>query len=130
MIALDTNVVIRYLTQDDKKQSLIANKVFEKTLTPNKQGFISLIVLTEIVWVLEACYDVNKPNIISIINSLTSSKNLIVEQSHVVRIATTLFTDKNADFSDALIFSIANHAGCEKTLTFDKKAASIGMTKL
>ena len=130
MIALDTNVVIRYLTQDDKKQSLIANKVFEKTLTPNKQGFISLVVLTEIAWVLEACYDVNKPNIISIINSLTSSKNLIVEQSHVVRIATTLFTDKNADFSDALIFSIANHTGCEKTLTFDKKAASIGMTKL
>jgi predicted nucleic-acid-binding protein len=130
MIALDTNVVIRYLTQDDKKQSLIANKVFEKTLTPNKQGFISLVVLTEIVWVLEACYDVNKPNIINIINSLTSSKNLIVEQSHIVRIATTLFTDKNADFSDALIFSIDNHAGCEKTLTFDKKAASIGMTKL
>lgn len=104
--------------------------MFEKTLSQNKQGFISLAVLTEIVWVLEACYDVNKPNIINIIESLISSKNLIVEQSNVVRIAVALFAESNADFSDALIFTIADNAGCEKTVTFDKKAVSVGMTKL
>lgn len=130
MIALDTNVVIRYLTQDDKKQSSIANKVFEKTLSKENQGFLSLVVLTEISWVLEACYNVDKTQLIDIIESLNSSQSLIIEQASVVRIATSLFAKGNADFSDALIVAIATDAGCEKTITFDKKATTVGMERL
>jgi len=56
MIGLDTNVLVRYLTQDDPKQAARATRVVEEELSENVPGFIGLMVLVETVWVLQRLY--------------------------------------------------------------------------
>ena len=70
MIGLDTNVLVRYLTQDDKAQAAAATRFIEKTLTPETPGFISLVALVEVVWVLETCYHCTRQDIAAIIERL------------------------------------------------------------
>ena len=130
MIGLDTNVIIRYLTQDDKKKAALATKLFEHKLSHKAPGFISLVVIVEVVWVLEACYNVEKKQLVEILESLLSSRQLVVERADLVRVGIKLFVDSGADFSDALVVAISNAAGCKQTVTFDKKALSVGMTSL
>lgn len=83
MIALDTNVVIRYLAQDDARQSAAATRLIEKSLSTAKPGFISLIVLCEIAWVLADCYGADKARILAVIEGLLGSKQLVVESAEV-----------------------------------------------
>jgi len=130
MIGLDTNIVIRYLTQDDIKQSKIATRLIESILTTKDPGFITLLTLVEISWVLESCYDQNKVNIINILGELLITKQLLVERKDMAHIALKRCKDFNADFSDALIAVISENEGCDKTYTFDKKAQAVGMELL
>ncbi|MGB5439408.1 MAG: type II toxin-antitoxin system VapC family toxin [Gammaproteobacteria bacterium] len=125
MIGLDTNVVIRYLVQDDKKQSAAATRFIEKSLTTDAPGFINHICLCEIVWVLQRCYGVTKPQLREIIEALLATKQLNVENVEVTWKALRAFDANNADFCDALISQVNIHSGCEHTVTFDKKAASL-----
>jgi len=127
MIGLDTNVLIRYLTQDDAKQSKKANKLIEEKLTDSKPGFVTLITLVEIAWVLESCYDQQKDQIIFIIHSLLTTKQLVIESADKVYLATKRYSTGGADFSDALIAVISENSGCDIVMTFDKKAKSVGM---
>ncbi len=125
MIGLDTNVVIRYLVQDDKKQSAAATRFIEKSLTTDNPGYISQITLCEIVWVLQRCYGVNKQQVREIIEGLLTTKQLIVEGVEVAWKALRAFDANNADFCDALIGQANIHNGCGQTVTFDKKAANL-----
>ncbi|MGB5339697.1 MAG: type II toxin-antitoxin system VapC family toxin [Gammaproteobacteria bacterium] len=125
MIGLDTNVVIRYLVQDDKKQSAAATRFIEKSLTTDAPGFINHISLCEIVWVLQRCYGVTKPQVREIIEGLLTTKQLNVENVEVTWKALRAFDANSANFCDALISQINIHSGCEYTVTFDKKAASL-----
>lgn len=125
MIGLDTNVVIRYLVQDDKKQSAAATRFIEKSLTTDVPGYINHICLCEIVWVLQRCYGITKQQMREIIEGLLTTKQLIVQNVEVTWKALRAFDAKNADFCDALIGQINIHSGCEHTVTFDKKAASL-----
>lgn len=125
MIGLDTNVVIRYLVQDDKKQSAVASRFIEKSLTTDAPGYINHIILCEIVWVLQRCYSVNKQQVREIIEGLLTTKQFIVEDVEVAWKALRSFDANNADFCDALIGQENTHSGCEHTVTFDKKAASL-----
>ncbi|MGB5306818.1 MAG: type II toxin-antitoxin system VapC family toxin [Gammaproteobacteria bacterium] len=125
MIGLDTNVVIRYLVQDDKKQSAAATRFIEKSLTTDAPGFINHISLCEIVWVLQRCYGVTKPQLREIIEGLLTTKQLNVENVEVTWKALRAFDANSANFCDALISQINIHSGCEYTVTFDKKAASL-----
>lgn len=130
MIGLDTNVVIRFLTQDDPIQSPIANDLIENTLSQSNLGFITLVSLIEIVWVLESCYDQNKATLCQIIEQLLSIKQIKVERADLAHQALKSYKKASADFSDAVIAITSEHEGCNKTFTFDKKAKSIGMELL
>jgi predicted nucleic-acid-binding protein len=130
MIGLDTNVVIRYLTQDDPKQAAIASRFIESELTEKRRGFITLISLVEITWVLDACYGQKKLELIAIIESLLTLKQIIIEKTEVVHLALQRYQAGNADFSDSLIAIICEESGCQRIVTFDKKAMSIGMEKI
>ena len=130
MIGLDTNVVVRYLTQDDPTQSKKASLLIENTLNEQNPGYISLIVLIEICWVLESCYDQKKSNLVEVIEGLLTTKQFLVERASIAHKALKKYRSGKGDFSDAIIEEICKDAGCEKTLTFDKKAISIGMEKL
>ena len=103
MIGLETNVVIRYLTQDDPVQSPIANEFIENTLNENNLGFISLVSLVEIVWVLDACYSQKKENLTKVIGSLLTIKQLKVESPDLVYLALKRYENGTADLSDAII---------------------------
>ena len=123
MIGLDTNVVIRYLVQDDKHQSAVATRFVEKTLTMETPGYINHITLCEITWVLQRCYGVTKPQLKGIIEGLLTTKQLLIENVEVAWKALRAFDANGADFCDALIGQVNLQEGCAHTVTFDKKAA-------
>ncbi|MCC5826669.1 PIN domain-containing protein [Alkalimonas sp.] len=130
MIGLDTNVLVRFLTQDDPIQSAMANKLIEDQLTSRNPGFISSIVLIEIIWVLETCYDQPRKTIEDVVNALLTTKQLVIDEADLVYLATKRFSSGNADFSDALIAVMCEHRGCSSIVSFDKKAQSVGMVYL
>jgi predicted nucleic-acid-binding protein len=130
MIGLDTNVIIRYLTQDDIKQAKKATNLIETELSSNEPGFITLITLVEITWVLESCFDQSKKDVLNVLQGLLTTKQLIVESANFAYIAMRRCTKASTDFSDALITVISEHEGCTKIVTFDKKARSVGMELL
>ena len=125
MIGLDTNVVIRYLTQDDAKQAALASRLFEHTLSAAHPGFIGHITLCEIAWVLAESYGADRKRIRGVIERLLATKQLVVEQAELVWKALRAWEGVNADFSDALIGQLAIAHGGEKTVTFDRTAARL-----
>ena len=127
MIGLDTNVLVRYLTQDDKAQASRSNKLIESKLSVQTPGYVTLVTLVEVVWVLESCYEQTKSDVLNVIQSLLTTKQLIVESSDVVYLAKKRYEDGNADFSDALIAAVCKSNGCSRVVTFDKKAVNVGM---
>jgi len=127
MIGLDTNIIVRYLAQDDELQSEQATQIIENKLSPDNPGYISLIVLVELVWVLTRCYYQTKNELHPIINQLLTTKQFQIEQVDNVFKALRKWQQSNGDFSDALIAVLAQDKGCSYTLTFDKKAVSLGM---
>lgn len=124
MIGLDTNVVVRYLTQDDPKQSQIVTRLMEKTLSSDEPGFISLVVLAEVVWVLTSLYFVDREGIAEIVSGLLTTEQLRVENAELVWRAKRRYEVSKADFSDALIAETAVAAGCKRAVTFDRSAAA------
>ena len=124
MIGLDTNVVVRYLTQDDPKQSPIATRLMEKTLSSDEPGFISLVVLAEVIWVLVSLYSVDRAGVAEVVGGLLTIEQLRVESAELVWRAKRRFEASKADFSDALIAECAVAAGCKRAVTFDRTAAA------
>ncbi len=125
MIGLDTNVIVRYVTQDDARQAAAASKLFERVLTTARPGFVGLITLCELVWVLADCYDADKARIAAVVEGLLGSRQLMVEEAEVVWQALRAWEKSPADFSDVLLGQVLLARGCEKVVTFDKAAARL-----
>ena len=128
MIGLDTNVLVRYIMQDDARQAAKATKLVEG-LTAEEPGFIALVSVVELVWVLSSFYGLDRAQIASALDVILRSKQLVVDQAeHVVR-ALRAYGAGNADFADCLIERTAVAAGCARTMTFDVAASkTAGMT--
>lgn len=130
MIGLDTNILVRYIAQDDAAQAKKANTLIE-SLSPESPGFIALVSVVELVWVLEGCYNSNKKDIVIVLDTLLRTRGLVIEQADTVWQALRRFADANTDFADCLIERCHHIAGCSHTATFDRKAAkSAGMQLL
>ena len=129
MIGLDTNVVVRYITNDDPAQAAAAARVID-SLSPDAPGFLSLVVLVELVWVLEISYGFKKKEITRALETLLRSKELLVERAEIAWQALRSFSAGNADFADCLIEQSGHAAGCQHTLTFDQRAASAAGMRL
>lgn len=121
MIGLDTNVLVRYIAQDDKKQSALATNLIN-SLTKESPGFITLMSIIELVWVMQSCYKSTKMEVVKILETLIATRELIIENTETVIRATRVFSGSGADFSDCLIERSANKAGCEYSVTFDVNA--------
>lgn len=128
MVGLDTNVLVRYIMQDDPKQAAKATKLIEG-LTVQSPGFVSLVSVVELVWVLTSAYGLERSQIVQTLDVILRSKQLIVGQAeHVVR-ALRAYGLGKADFADCLIERTAAAAGCAQTMTFDVAASkTAGMT--
>jgi predicted nucleic-acid-binding protein len=121
MIGLDTNVLVRYITQDDPIQSVKATAWIEGRLTPDNPGFISIVAMAETVWVLERTYGLSDREIAAFIERLLQADVLIVENAQQVFTAMVTLRKKLGSFADALIAALGDEAGCSGTLTFDQK---------
>jgi len=124
MIGLDTNVLVRYVAQDDPKQSPRATELIE-SLTRDNPGFISLVAIVELVWVMHGCYGASKVEVISVLEQLLRVNTIFVENAEIVLQAVHLYDKSDADFADCLIARSGSNALCIHTITFDNKAAKI-----
>ena len=130
MIGLDTNVLVRYVTQDDPAQSAKASELIE-SLTTASPGFISLVSVVELVWVLQSCYQSAKSDVVTVLETLLRTRELTVEHAEIIWQALRKFVANKADFADCLIERCAHAAGCEYTATFDLNAIkTTGMKRL
>jgi len=129
MIGLDTNVLVRYIAQDDVKQSARATTLIN-SLSSENPGFITLVSLVELVWIMKSCYSATKQEIIAILETLMRTQELLVENAETAMKALAVFSGSKADFSDCLIERSANKAGCEYTATFDANAAKTAGMKI
>ncbi|MDO5288379.1 MAG: type II toxin-antitoxin system VapC family toxin [Pseudomonadota bacterium] len=130
MTELDTNVLVRYLAQDDAKQSAQASRLIE-SFSPQRPGFIGMVNLVELVWVLQSCYDAEHATVVATLDRLLRTRTLVLENAEAVAAALRLFATGHKDFADCLILCAAKLAGCERIYSFDKQAIRrVGMTAL
>jgi predicted nucleic-acid-binding protein len=122
MIGLDTNVLVRYLAQDDAQQSARASALIE-SLTLEEPGYVTQVALVEIVWVLSSLYAAGRDEITNVVEGLLRTRELHLEAAETVWKALRLFASSKADFADCLIERTCHDANCEYTATFDAKAA-------
>jgi predicted nucleic-acid-binding protein len=124
MIGLDTNILVRFITLDDTGQSRRADEIIA-SLTEREQGFVSVVVMAELAWVLERTYDYDKAEIASAIETMLQIDVLQIECEQQVLIAMVALQRGRGSFADALIGELGMKAGCSHTLTFDRKAAQL-----
>jgi predicted nucleic-acid-binding protein len=122
MIGLDTNVLVRYLAQDDPVQSSRAQEIMERRLTEENPGFVSIVAMVETVWVLDRAYGLNAQEIAATIERMLQAEILVVENEQEVFTAMVALKQERGSFADALIGELGARAGCAHTLTFDRKA--------
>jgi predicted nucleic-acid-binding protein len=128
MIGLDTNVLVRYIMQDDAKQSPKAAKLME-SLSVDTPGFVSLVSVVELEWVLSSAYDLTRVQVSQALELLLRTKGVVIDRADQVLKAVHAFKGSSADFADCLIERTAASAGCDRTMTFDVRAAkAAGMT--
>lgn len=123
MIGLDTNVLVRYAVQDDAEQSARATQLME-SLDEDTQGFISVVALVELHWVLRRTYKVGRETAAGTVRKLLDARELALQEPDAVRRALTR-TGDDVDFPDALISEFDDAAGCDYTVTFDRRAARL-----
>ncbi|MGH8426765.1 MAG: PIN domain-containing protein [Gammaproteobacteria bacterium] len=122
MIGLDTNVLVRYIMQDDAGQSSKATTLID-SFTAQAPGFVALVSVVELVWVLSACYGLGRAQLAVALEALLRTRELLVERAEIVWRAACIYRDFKADFADCLIERCGASAGCERTMTFDQGAA-------
>lgn len=134
MIGMDSNVLVRYLVQDEARQSAIATRLIDSELSVSNPGFISLMVLAEVCWVLKRLYGATPGELADTVNDFLGAAQFQVERREVVRAATQRFSsqkDAKAGITDLLIAGVARDQGCTHTVSFDKGVVrSAGMVLL
>jgi predicted nucleic-acid-binding protein len=125
VIGLDTNIVVRYLAQDDPVQSAKATHIFERRLTEEEPGFVSLVTMVETVWVLDTVYGLSSQEIAQAVERILQADTLAVQNEQEVFTSMIALKSGQGSFADALVGALGKWAGCGSTLTFDKKAGRL-----
>lgn len=125
MKGLDTNVILRYLLQDDRAQAATVNKLVEGLGGPDGPGFISLPTMLEVAWVLRSRYRKSPFEVSVALDLLLSTDALLIQNERELFAAVAALREDLGSFEDALIGALGQWSGCTSTLTFDKKAARL-----
>jgi predicted nucleic-acid-binding protein len=123
MIALDTNVVLRYLVGDDPVQSRKATEIIERQLSRQAPGFVSLVCILEIVWVLGSLYKRSRSEVAGHIEMILAADTLEIQNEQEAYQGVLALRNGTGTFEDALIGGLGAWWGCSATLTFDQNAA-------
>ena len=121
MTGLDTNVLVRYLTQDDPRQSRRANALVAEAVAGKKRLFVSIVVLCELVWVLRGAYSLDRPTIAMALERILATAQLEIDAKDVVREALEDYRSGGGDFADYVIGRRGREVGCKSTATFDRR---------
>lgn len=130
MTALDTNILVRFLVQDDEKQARQVHSRLRKAEKNKEQLFVPLAVILETIWVLDRAYSFQRLEILNSIEVLTQMPIFDFEADDVLENLIEQGKETNTDLSDLLIALSAESHGAETTLTFDKKAAKHSLFQL
>lgn len=125
MIGIDTNVLVRFLVQDDEAQFEKARRLIKREVTAGRKVFVNQLVLLEAEWVLRSRYAVSKAQIIQAISGMLDSAEIQFEDEPSIEEALFFWKDSAADFADCLIGAKNRRVGCSATATFDNKAAKL-----
>jgi predicted nucleic-acid-binding protein len=118
VIGLDTNVLVRYLTQDDPAQAVKAARVIESAEAAGL--FVSAVVVCELVWVLEESYDQKREQIAQVLERLLLSGQLVFENKDLLWLVLADYRQGKGDVADYVIGRLADRAGASETVTFDR----------
>ena len=130
MIGLDTNVLVRYIVEDDPKQAELATKLIDERSNAQKPAFISLMVLCELVWVLTRAYSCDRIQVKEVLQNLLLTENFMIEHHDIAWLAFNDYDETNADYPDCLISRLNQASECTTTWTFDKKASKLPFNTL
>ncbi len=122
MIAIDTNVLVRYLVRDDPQQAERARRLLQSELTAEQPGFVGLATIVELAWVLGKVYKQSPATLRLIFRQLIAAPQLVIEETALIERALAL---ELRDLADAIIHETGKKAGCAKTLTFDRSFARL-----
>jgi predicted nucleic-acid-binding protein len=125
MIGIDTNILVRYLTEDDIDQADLANKLISRYVNCERSIFINNIVICELIWVLERGYKYRKEQIVALIKEILSTIEFNFENHEILWLTLKVYEKSSADFSDISIGKTNAYLGCHTTYSFDSKAYSL-----
>lgn len=125
MIGLDTNVLLRFLLNDDTAQARRAGEALRRQCTQADPGFVNHIVLCETAWVLASRYGYARGAIADALEALCAAESIRVDMAPLVELALDRYRRTDADFADCLLALVNRAAGCRSTLTFDRSAARL-----
>ena len=120
MIALDTNVIVRFLVEDDKAQAAAAAALIERAIDANEPLFIADVALCEVVWVLEYSYKVSRSEVVDVLGRLLHARHMTFGAPDLLVRALASFSSGKGDFADYVIREHALAAGCATVATFDR----------
>ena len=120
MIALDSNVLIRFLVEDDPAQADLARRLIESALEQGERCYISDPVLCELEWVLDSAYGALRRDVATALQNIIGSPFFLFDDTASVKRALDRFFRGRADFSDYLLGTRAQERGAATTYTFDK----------
>lgn len=121
MIGLDTNVLVRYLTEDDPVEARKAAALIQTVSARGDRCFLSAVVLCELGWVLRGAYKVSKADLLLTFDRLMSTTQFVIGSKDVVRAALEAYRAGRADFADYVIGELHRSGGCDKTVTLDRR---------
>lgn len=124
MIGLDTNVLVRYIVRDDPRQTSAATRLIEQHCTADTPGWIGVVVICELTWVLQSVYGISRDGVSTVMETLLTSNELRVESAETVWQALRRFRRGTADMADYLIGVTNTVHDASPTFTFDKRAST------
>ncbi len=124
MIGLDTNVLVWYVVVDDPVQVRRVRELMN-SLTPADPAFVSIVTIVELAWVLRQAYRLSAADVRTVVGSLLSAQEVVVERAELVARALTEAATAGSDVADALVAALGRTAGCSETVTFDRRAARL-----
>ena len=125
MAALDTNVLVRYVVQDDIGQLAAAKRLIDRCVAEGQSLFVPVTVTLELEWVLRASFGYAKDDVLRVLSNLFSAAELTFESERALEVALQLYREGSADFADCLHIALATEADEQPLWTFDKGAAKV-----
>jgi len=130
MMALDTNVIVRFLVRDDEKQARTVYARFKKAEKNRELLFVPLVVVLELIWVLESAYEMSRGDILAAMADLRQMPILEFERADALERLLSSGTRCKTGLADLLIAHSAQASGCDGVITFDKRAARLPLFRL